>query len=101
MAATEEPYAHAGPTFPAFLIVAGADRPLIVDAEGRDCFLLYGTRELAELYIEPHGGKYQPQQIDESELRSLVSRNIDVPYIAWNAVAGARTAILFPTSHFR
>jgi len=84
------------PTYPMYLIVGGADQPIISEVDGEDCFVGYATKELAELYIEQVGGGYSAQAFDEAEICSLIRQNRNVPFIAWNNVATPNTFVLLP-----
>jgi hypothetical protein len=76
--------------YPVFLIAAADEGPaLITEIEGKDWFPLYGTQELAELYIEQIGGSYVPSPVDEEGLIAALRAEPGVAGFVFNSVVRA------------
>ena len=84
-----------------YLIVGKDSQPVVAEFEGEECFLLYATRELAELYVEQAGGDLLVQEVNEDYLASLSRLAPEVPYFAWNALVKPGNVIRIPADNFR
>ena len=74
--------------YPIFLVVMAdqAYEPASLDANDLDWFLLFSTKELAELYLEESADDLALQPIeDESHLRLILSAFPQIAGFVWNS----------------
>lgn len=87
--------------YPIFILTDREGNPNVSVMDGRQCFVAYQSKEVAELYLEQSGADLIPWEFDQERLFDLCASIPSVPFLIWNSLETPGTMIFIPTEEFR